>query len=161
MKAGSSGLAKFGWLRILKKSTPSFMLIRSVRHGLFVEREIPLFESRTAQGIASHVAEVASSNLTIGGDSASHGHARIDGARNRERSEIQIMIGIALVIDDGADDIGTIEGVAAATVVIPEVVIQVEGLSALQSENAVESPTVLQLLRSCRPWSESRSQNSR
>ena len=41
---------------------------------------------------------------------------------------------------------GTIKGVAAAAVVIPEVVIQMEWLSTLESHNAVQTPTVLQLL---------------
>src|SRR5258708_17019590 len=67
-------------------------------------------------------------------------------ARNGKRTQIKKIERVALVIDDRPNYIRPIKGVTAAAVVILEVVVEVEGLAALQSGNTVNAPSVLQLL---------------
>ena len=68
-------------------------------------------------------------DLAIGGQP--RGDSDIGSARDRERTQVEIVIGITLVINDGTHDIGAIKSVPAAAVIVPEVVIEVERLSAL------------------------------
>ena len=70
----------------------------------------------------------------------------INGARNRKRTQVKIIVGIAFVIHDWSDYVRAIKGVAAPAVVVPEIIVQVERLSALQRKNAVQAPAILQLL---------------
>src|SRR5262249_54426938 len=97
----------------------------------------------SAKRVASHVSEVTTADRTVrSGSSCWNGYA----TRYGERAQIKIVIRIALLISDRSYNIGTVERIAAFAVVIPEVVVGMEWLSTLQSENAVDAPAILQCL---------------
>src|ERR1700680_4367382 len=66
-------------------------------------------------------------------------------ARHSKRTELQEVERIALVVHNRPNHIGPIKAIAAAAVVIFEVIVQVKGLSALQRGGTLDSPTILQL----------------
>src|ERR1700722_13652939 len=62
------------------------------------------------------------------------------------------MIGIAVVLDNWRDHIGPVKSAASAEVILA-VVVELEGLAALQRHRAVDSPPVLQALHaSAHSW---------
>src|SRR5580704_680377 len=88
---------------------------------------------------------MASSGHAIAGD-AVRASRRIHRARNRKGAQLHELARVAVVLNDGSDDVRPIVAIAAAAEVIFAVVVELEGLSTLQSKNAVQTPTVLQLL---------------
>src|SRR5215469_10775557 len=51
------------------------------------------------------------------------------------------------MVDNRSDNVWTVEAAAAAAEVVFEVVVELEGLSILQGEDAVHAPSVLQFLQ--------------
>src|ERR1700675_2796377 len=94
---------------------------------------------RTDQGVASFIAEMARArNAAIRETSATGGWIS---ARNSERSEVQVLRGIAGVTDR-PHHLRTCEAFSATVEIVFKIVIQLERLPGLRGDDAVEAPAV-------------------
>src|SRR5260370_10332972 len=107
-------------------------------------RQGEVVEGRPAKGVAAQVTEVPRPGYAIRGQT---GRCRdIERAWDGERTELDKIAGVVRVVHDGPDTIRTVVSFAAPTEIILKIVIELEGLSALQSDRAIEAPAVLQAL---------------
>ncbi len=63
-------------------------------------------------------------------------------AGHRERSELQVIIGVAFVIHDRADNVGTREKFTGSVVIVFEIVVQVKRLPSLNGDDSIYAPAV-------------------
>src|SRR5450631_557481 len=105
--------------------------------GVFEDRKIELAEIRADQRVASFVSEMAGArNATAGSSVADASKITWRG----ERGNVEIPVGIALVVDDGRDHVGAPEKFTAAVEILGAEIIHAEGLAGLHCDNAVEAP---------------------
>src|SRR5882762_2378473 len=115
---------------------------------VLIDRQVPLFECRSAEGVTAQIPEVPRAQCAIGSRSRRiQLRRRRDRARDRERAQIDVIRRIVRMIDDRSNHIGPVETVAAPAVVVLEVVVKLERLTALHCYRAIHSPAILELLQ--------------
>src|SRR5262249_37333940 len=110
-----------------------------------VDSKVPLPEVRPNERRTAFVAKMPSSwNAIIDSAAgATYCEARYR-ARNRKRTERNVITGVALVINDRANDVGPIITFATAAEIIFEVVVELERLATLESQCAGKAPSISQ-----------------
>ena len=93
-----------------------------------INREVPLFEGWAMQRVAALIPVVPRSDRTV--RCKSQGRAA-HGTRDCEGTEIEIIERIARMVLDRSNNIGPVEAIPTAAVVIFEVVVKLEGLAIL------------------------------
>src|SRR5271156_1226888 len=115
--------------------------------GVLVNGQVPLLEGRALQRIAPQVAVVPGARNAIRCKPRYRGAAVRyvwqDGARHGERTKLQEITWVVVVIDNRSDHIGPVESVAAPAVIVLAVIIEGKWLTGLHRNRAVEAPSVL------------------
>src|ERR1700739_2514318 len=95
---------------------------------VFINGKIPLFEWRALQRVASQISVVSRPRHAVGGCTR---YSAIVGAGHGERTQVQKVIRVAIVVNNRSDQVRPIIAVAASAVIVLGVIIERKGRATL------------------------------
>src|SRR5580704_5638707 len=117
---------------------------------VLVKRHVPLFEGRTRESIATQASEMPRSGDAICCCSRQRACAVEDRglgcAGHGKRTEVEKVTWLLVIVNDRPDHVRPVVAFAAPAVVILGVVVEREGLAALQCHCTIDPPAVLHAL---------------
>ena len=134
-EVGEQGTGEVGMVKEVEEFGAQLEMHFLRDRRVFVDGQIPLLVGRADQGVAAQVSVVARAGKAVAGETGVIGWAvlaSVNCAGQGEGGQVEEFGGVVFVIDDLADDIGAVEAVAAAAVIVFAVVVQGEGLAALE-----------------------------